>query len=179
MAKPYTINIADGTATSNVATGTYTVTSEITGYDNASIDPAEVNVTEDVTSYAFKVSATGTLTLHVTEDGTDSGTAIVGATFSRCDSSGNEYGDPVVTDDSGNAVFEHVPYAESDAPLIYYKQITSDGDHDFSSELANTSLTEETLTVEIANGMPPESTFTLTDANYEDLPIESGTITFE
>lgn len=179
MAKPYTIDIIDGTATSNVATGTYKVTSEIAGYDNASISPAEVTVTEDVTSYAFKVSANGTLTLHVTEDGTDSGTAIVGATFSRCDKSGNEYGDPVVTDDLGNATFDHVPYAESDAPLIYYKQITSDGDHDFSSELANTSLSEETLTVEIANGLPPESTITLTDANYEDLPIESGVITFE
>lgn len=179
MAKPYTINITDGTATSNVATGTYTVTSEITGYDSASISPAEVNVTEDVTSYAFKVSATGTLTLHVTEEGTDSGTAIVGATFSRCDSKGNEYGDPIITDETGNAVFEHVPYASNNAPLIYYKQITSDGDHDFSSELANTSLTEETLTLEIKNSLPPESTITLTDANYEDLPIESGTITLE
>lgn len=34
-------------------------------------------------------------------------------------------------------------------------------------------------TINIADGMPPESTFTLTDANYEDLPIESCTITFE
>lgn len=34
-------------------------------------------------------------------------------------------------------------------------------------------------TINIADGMPPESTFTLTDANYEDLPTESWTITFE
>jgi len=34
-------------------------------------------------------------------------------------------------------------------------------------------------TINIADGMPPESTFTLTDVNYEDLPIESGTIIFE
>lgn len=34
-------------------------------------------------------------------------------------------------------------------------------------------------TINIADGMPPESTFTLTDANYEDLPIESYSTTFE
>lgn len=34
-------------------------------------------------------------------------------------------------------------------------------------------------TINIADGMPPESTFTLTDASYEDLPTESWTITFE
>lgn len=179
MAKPYTIDITDGTATKSIVAGKYTVTSEVTGYDSTSIEPTLVEVTEGVTSYAFKISATGSLTLHVTEDGTDASTAIVGATFSRCDSKGNEYGVPVITDESGNALFSNVPYALDNAPLIYYKQITSDGNHNFSSELKSAQLTEETLTVEIKNTLPPESVITLTDANYEDLPIESGIITFE
>lgn len=172
MAKPYTINITNGTGAEAILNDNYTVTANVGGYDNASILPANVNVVEGTNSYAFTIAATGTLTLHVSETGSSSGTPIVGATFIRTDSAGNTYGDPITTDNSGNAVFNNVPFAETGAPLIYYKQTASDGEHEFSSDIQNTSLVESTGTVEVTNAIPATRTITLTDANYANLPID-------
>ena len=175
MAK--TIIITNGTGTSELINDTYTVTSNTTGYDNSSILPNTVNITEGTNSYAFTISATGTLTLHVTEDGTSSGTPIVGATFIRTDSSGNEYGSAITTDSSGDAVFNNVPFDSTNAPTIYYKQTASDGDHEFSMSVASTTLTTSTSTIEIQNAPGATRTITLTDANYTNLPVEAGEIT--
>lgn len=157
--------------------GNYTITSSVAGYDNSSIDPSTLEITEGVNDYSFTIAATGTLTLHVSDDGTEIGIPIVGAVFYRCDSEGNTYGEQILSDDSGNAVFNNVPYAESDAPIIYFKQISSDGEHTFDGELQNTTLTEETGIVEIANALVAERTISLTDANYANLPISDGFIT--
>ena len=128
-------------------------------------------------TYDFTIAADGTLTLHVTDDGTASGNPIVGATFIRTDSTGVEYGSVITTDTNGDAVFNNVPYAASSAPLIYYKQLSSDGDHEFSPSVNNTSLTTSTQTIEIQNVVGATRTINVTDANYTDLPIDSGTIT--
>ena len=168
------INITNGTGTGELINGTYTVTSEVNGYDNNTINPSSLTVTEGTNSYALTIGATGTLTLHVTEDGTSTGTAIVGATFVRCDSSGNEYGETITTDTNGDAIFNNVPYAATSAPLIYYKQLTSDGDHEFNANLQNVSLTTSTYTEEIENPVGATRTINLTDANYENLPVDSG-----
>ena len=40
-------------------------------------------VTEGVTDYAFTIATTGNLTIHTSDDGTDAGVPIVGATFIR------------------------------------------------------------------------------------------------
>lgn len=176
MAKPYTINVSDGTGSLEVLNGSYSVSANVTGYDNTSINPASLNITADTNNYALTIAATGTLTLHVTDTGLQGGTPIVGATFIRTDASGNTYGTTVTTDASGDAVFANVPFAASDAPLIYYKQTASDGEHEFSADVQSTSLSSSTSTVEIMNANPASRTFTLTDANYENLPI-SGTIT--
>ena len=122
MAKPYVINITNGTGTGAILNDTYNVTSSVTGYNNASISPASVDVVSGTNTYAFTIAATGTLTLHVTETGESTGTPIVGATFVRTDASGNTYGTPVTSDASGDAVFNNVPYDANNAPLIYYKQ---------------------------------------------------------
>ena len=175
MAK--TININNGTGTGELINATYTVTAEVTGYDNTSIDPSSVTVTAGTNSYAFTVAATGTLTLHVTEDGTSTGTPIVGATFYRTDSTGTEYGSIVTTDSNGDAVFNNVPYATTGAPTIYYKQTASDGDHEFDNTVQNTTMTASTSTVEIQNAPGATRTITLTDENYTNLPISSGTMT--
>ena len=146
------IPITNGKGSKELADGEYTVTASIAGYD--------------------------ILTLHVTDNGTDISIPVVGTTFHRCDSEGTTYGDVVTTDDSGNAVFNAVPYStEGNAPTIYFKQITSDGEHTFSVDLQNTTLEEETKTVEIENPMAAERTFSITDANYEGLPITDGQIT--
>ena len=175
MAK--TIIITNGTGTSELINDSYTVTSNTTGYDNTSILPSTVDITEGTNTYAFTISATGTLTLHVTEDGTSSGTPIIGATFVRTDASGNEYGTPITSDSNGDAVFNNVPFDSTNAPTIYYKQTASDGNHDFSSTVASTTLTTSTSTIEVQNAPGATRTITLIDANYTNLPIENGSIT--
>ena len=175
MAK--TVNITNGSGTIDLINGEYAVTANVTGYENTTIDPSSITVDQATNSYNFTISANGTLTLHVTEDGTSSGTPIVGATFIRTDSSGNEYGSVITTNASGDAVFQNVPYAESSAPLIYYKQTASDGDHEFDNTVQNTSMTTSTQTIQITNAPGAVRTINLTDANYSSLPIETGSLT--
>ena len=171
------VNITNGTGTSSLINGTYTVTADIVGYDNTSINPNSVSVVEGTNSYAFTISATGTLTLHVTDDGTATGTPIVGATFYRTDSSGTEYGSVITTDSNGDAVFNNVPFAETGAPTIYYKQTASDGDHEFVNTVQSTTMTTNTSTVQVQNPVGATRTISLTDSNYANLPIDTGTLT--
>ena len=171
------ININNGTGSGELINGTYSVTAEVTGYDNTSIDPSSLTVVAGTNSYAFTISATGTLTLHVTEDGTSTGTPIVGATFYRTDSTGTEYGTVITTDSNGDAVFNNVPYDATSAPTIYYKQTASDGNHEFDNTVQSTTLTSQTGTLEIQNTPGATRTITLTDANYSNLPISTGTLT--
>ena len=171
------VTITNGTGTAQLINDTYAVTANITGYDNTSITPASITVSEGINTYAFTVGATGTLTLHVTEDETTQGTPIVGATFVRTDSSGTEYGTPITSDSNGDAVFNNVPFAETDAPVIYYKQTASDGDHEFNNAVQNTTLTTNTSTVQVQNPVGATRTINLTDANYENLPIIAGELT--
>ena len=172
------INISNGTGTGELINDTYTVSAEVNGYDNSSIDPANVTVVEGTNSYAFTIGATGTLTLHVTDDGTAAGNPIVGATFYRTDSAGTEYGSVITTDSNGDAVFNNVPYAATDSPTIYYKQTASDGEHEFNTTVQSTSMTASTSTIEVENPVGATRTIALTDANYSNLPITTGTITF-
>ena len=171
------INITDGQGTGSLINGSYTVTATSTGYDNTTINPSSVNVVEGTNTYQFTIAATGTLTLHVTEDGTSTGTPIVGATFIRTDSTGNTYGSAITTDSNGDAVFNNVPYDSTNAPTIYYKQTASDGDHEFSDLVQSTTLTTSTETIEIQNTPGATRTITLTDANYSNLPIGTATLT--
>lgn len=176
MAK--SVTITNGSGTVELINDTYAVTAEVPGYDNSTINPDSVTVAEGTNTYAFTISANGTLTLHVTEEGTAQGAPIEGATFVRTDADGNEFGSPVTSDDQGNAVLANVPYDANNAPTIYFKQTASDGEHEFDNTVQNTTLTAQTATVEIANPEGAERTITLTDANYENLPINSGTLTF-
>ena len=171
------INIVDGVGTSDIINGDYTVTAEVNGYDNTTINPASVSIVDGTNTYAFTVAADGTLTLHVTEDGTTTGTPVVGATFIRTDATGTEYGSIVTSDSNGDAIFDNVPYDATNAPVIYYKQTASDGEHEFSTDVQNTSMTASTSTIEIINARGAVRTIDLTDANYNGLPIASGTIT--
>ena len=174
MAK--SVTITNGTGIVELINDTYTVTADVTGYENATIDPSSITVAAATNSYAFTISATGTLTLHVTEDGTAAGTPIVGATFIRTDASGNEYGTAITTDAQGDAIFNNVPFAATDAPTVYYKQTASDGDHEFDATVQSTTLTTQTSTIEIQNLPGATRTINLTDANYANLPI-TGSLT--
>ncbi|MBR2587902.1 MAG: hypothetical protein IKD77_01705 [Bacilli bacterium] len=172
------VTITDGQGTSNLINGNFTVSASVNGYDNTSIVPSSVSITEGTNTYNFTISANGTLTLHVTDDGTSTGTPIVGATFIRTDSSGNEYGTSITSDVNGDAVFNNVPFSATDAPLVYFKQTASDGDHEFDNTVQNTSLSTDTATVQIQNVVGASRTISLTDENYSNLPITNGSITF-
>jgi len=173
------ININNGQGSEELINGQYTVEANVTGYENTSINPNSISVVEGTNAYQFTISATGTLTLHVTEDGTTTGTPIVGATFVRTDSTGTEYGGVITTDTNGDAVFNNVPFDATNAPTVYYKQTASDGDHEFINTVQQATLTTSTSTVEIQNAPGATRTITLTDANYSNLPIESGTLTLD
>lgn len=178
MPSPYVINITDGEGSSRILNGNYTVTADVSGYNNASVDPPSQAISAGTDVYSFTVAATGTLTLHVTEQGTSGGDIIEGASFVRCDSVGTAYGDPVLSDSSGNAVFPYVPFAASGAPNIYYRQTASVGDHEFDATLQTETMTSATETVEVANPLANMRTINLRDANYDGLPIEAGELTF-
>lgn len=168
----YNIIITNGEGTENILNGNYSVTSSVTGYDNTSITPNPIDVVEGTNEYAFTIAAEGTLTIHVTEEGTAGGTPIVGAKFKRTDSSGTEYGNEITTNDDGNAVFNNVPYDSAGNVNIYYRQTISDGDHEYTTDVRNISLTESTGTVEIQNAVGAQRTIYLTDANYSGLPLD-------
>lgn len=175
MAK--TVTITNGTGTVELINDTYAVTSDVAGYDNTSINPDSLTVVAGTNNYAFSISANGSLTLHVTEDGTSEGTPVVGATFVRTDSAGTEYGSPITTDSNGDAVFNNVPFDTTNAPTIYYKQTASDGNHEFDTTVQSTTMTTSTETIEITNQPGATRTITLTDSNYVNLPV-TGSLTF-
>ena len=175
MAK--TVTITNGQGTANLINSTYSATATVAGYDNSSLQPTSITVQESSDTYAFTIAASGNLTLHVTEDGTSTGTPIVGATFVRTDATGTEYGSTVTTDSQGNAILANVPYSATNAPTVYYKQTASDGDHEFVNTVQNTTLTASSATVEVINQPGASRTISLTDANYSNLPIDEGTLT--
>lgn len=173
------ITILNGIGVKKVANGTYDVTSNTTGYINETINPAKVTIEEGRKVYNFTVSAAGNLTLHVTEDGTTGGTPVVGAEFYRCDAEGNTYGNAVTSNDQGNAIFYNMPYAADNAPTIYYKQTSSDGEHVFDVSLKSTTLKTGTEVIEVENADDLTRTFNLTDDNYQNLPIINGELTLK
>lgn len=175
MPDPYIIPIDNGTGTENILDGTYNVTAVSLGYDNTSILPITVTVTEGVDTYDFTIAASGALTLHVQDS--VSSAAIQGATFQRCDAGGVEYGAPVTSNASGDATFENLPYAAEGAPIIYYKQTTSDDNHGFDDTLQNITLTTETETIQVLNTPGASRTITLKDLNYDNMNILAATIT--
>ena len=177
MAKEIIVHITNGKGSSEIVIGNYNVTSTTLGYDDTTINPSTVEITEGIGTYSFKIGAVGTLTLHVSDDGSEAGIPIVGAKFVRCDADGQAYGDEIVTGEDGNAVFNYVPFlVEGTPPTIYYKQTDSDGQHTFDTELKNTTLVEETKLIEVQNPEAALINFTLTDLNYNDLPIADGQI---
>lgn len=173
----HTIPITNGKGSIELVTGTYNVTAVAGGYDSSTLAPTSVNIVNGVETYAFTISAKGTLTLHVTDTGDAStGIDIFGAKFVRTDSTGTILGTEITTDQEGNAVFNNVPYAATDSNPIYYKQISSDGGHTFDDTVKSIIMTEETQTIEITNPTAPERHFTLMDASYTNIPVMDGQI---
>ena len=176
MAKEHIVPITYGVGSKELVNGEYSVTSNTLGYDNSSITPKSVTIENNVTTYNFTIEGKATLTIHVSDDGTPEGIPIVGASFKRADYRGEVYDKIITTDDSGNAIFEHLPYSETSPVKVYFKQLNSDGEHTFSSLLEEISMDSLTKTIELSNPDATLRTFNLTDANYINLPIENGNI---
>ena len=128
----HTIPITNGKGSIELVTGTYNATAVAGGYDPSTLSPSSITIIDGTDTYAFTISAKGTLTLHVTDTGNpDTGVQIIGAKFVRTDSTGTITGTEISTNDDGNAVFNNVPFAASGSNKIYYKQISGDGGHTF------------------------------------------------
>lgn len=173
----HTIPITNGKGSIELVTGTYNATAVASGYDASTLSPKSVTIIDGTDTYAFTISATGILTLHVTDTGDpDSGVQIIGAKFVRTDSSGTMTGAEITTNDDGNAVFNNVPFDAAGNITIYYKQISSDGGHTFDDAVKSIIMTEQTKTVQIINPPAPVRNFTLMDASFPNIPIMDGQI---
>ena len=173
----HTIPITNGKGSIELVTGTYNAQAVAGGYDVSTLNPKSVTIVEGTDTYAFTISATGTLTLHVTDTGNpDTGVQIIGAKFIRTDSTGIIVGTEVTTNQDGNAIFNNVPFAESGSNAIYYKQISSDGGHTFDDTVKTITMTEASETVQVTNPTAPVRNFTLMDASFPNIPITDGQI---
>ena len=176
----HTIPITNGKGSIELVTGTYKATAVVEGYDVSTLNPTSVDIIDSTDTYAFTISAKGTLTLHVTDTGNpDTGVQIVGAKFVRTDNVGNVIGSEIVTNQDGNAVFNNVPFSASGNIAIYYKQISGDGGHTFDTVVKSTIMTTESQVVEIENPSAPLRNFTLMDASFPNIPIMDGQIILE
>ena len=85
----HTIPITNGKGSIELVTGTYNAQAVAGGYDASTLDPKSVTIIDGTPTYAFTISAKGTLTLHVTDTGDpNTGVQIIGAKFIRTDSTG-------------------------------------------------------------------------------------------
>ena len=167
----HTVQITNGKGSIELVTGTYNASAVIGGYDATTLNPKNVTIVDGTDTYAFTISAKGTLTLHVTDTGDpNTGVQIVGAKFIRTNSTGTIVGNEIIT---------NVPFAESGSNAIYYKQISSDGGHTFDDTVKSIIMTQEKETVEIKNPEAPVRNFTLMDASFLNIPIEDGQIILE
>ena len=69
MAIKHRIPITNGIGSLEVVNGRYNVTAEVPGYDNSTLTPKSIEIVDGVETYAFTISATGTLTINVTDTG--------------------------------------------------------------------------------------------------------------
>ncbi len=174
----YNVTITNGTGSQAMQRGTYTVSATATGYDESTLSPTTYTATDVEGTGAFTLTANGTLTFNVNETGAAGGAPITSGTIVMTDSTGAvEYGQPININASGDAVFNNVPYGSAGAPFqLYFKQLTSDENHNIFEGVISVEMTAQTQTEYIQNTAIAVQTFTLTDSTY-GLPI-NGTLNF-
>ena len=177
----YQVTITNGAGSESMKAGAYAVTAvSAPGYDLTSLSPSTFTATAEASSQAFTLAAEGTLTFIVNETGAAGGTPITGGAIVMTDSAGTvEYGSPVTIDSNGNAVFDNVPYGDGTSPItLYFKQLTSDASHNVHTGVITVSMTAQTQTEYLQNTAIALQSFTLTDANYSGLPVDSASLSF-
>jgi len=178
----YDVLITNGVGSKNMELGTYTVSATYApGYDMTTLEPTSYTVTSSGQTGAFTLAATGTLTITFNETGAAGGTPITSGTVVMTDSTGEtQYGPVVEIDGNGVATFEHVPYGSAQsAYTLYFKQLTSDENHNVYPEVFAVGMGDETQAEYVINTPKSvEQNFTLTDANYTGMPIDTANLNF-
>ena len=179
----YDITITDGTGSQTMNLGNYNVSATYApGYDMTTLSPTTYTVGTSTQTGAFTLSSTGTLTIIFNETGAQGGTPITSGSVVMTDSTGQtQYGSVVQIDSNGVATFNNVPYGSTQsAYTLYFKQLTSDEDHNIYENVFAVGMGDQTQTEYIENA--PKSSlqnFTLTDANYTGLPVYNAALSFE
>ena len=178
----YDVLITNGSGSKNMELGTYDVTATYApGYDLTTLEPTSYTVNAAGQTGAFTLSASGTLTITFNETGAAGGTPITSGTVVMTDSTGAaQYGPIVEVDENGVATFENVPYGSAQsAYTLYFKQLTSDEDHNIYPDVFAVGMGDETQAEYVINTPKAvEQNFTLTDSNYTGMPIDTANLNF-
>ena len=179
----YDVTITNGTGSETMNKGSYSVSAIYApGYDMTSLSPTNYTVESSGQTGAFTLSATGTLTITFNETGAEGGTPITSGTVVMTDSTGQtQYGPVIEIGSNGVATFNNVPYGSAQsAYTLYFKQLSSDENHDVYPDVFAVGMGEQTQVEYIINTPKAVSqNFTLTDANYTNLPVYNAVLNFE
>lgn len=179
----YNVTIINGTGSQTMEAGQYSVSAIYApGYDLASLTPTTYTSTSSPQTGEFTIAATGTLTIIFNETGEEGGNPITSGSVVMTDSTGEtQYGDVVEINSDGTAVFNNVPFgSEQSAYTLYFKQLTSDENHNIYESVFVVGMGFENQTEYVINTLKAVlQNFTLTDANYPGLPVYNATLKFE
>ena len=179
----YNITIINGTGSQTMEAGKYSVSAIYApGYDMTSLAPTTYTANSSTSTGAFTISAHGTLTINFNETGAAGGTPITSGTVVMTDSTGaKQYGSIVEIDSNGTATFNNVPFgSEQSAYTLYFKQLTSDENHNIYENVFAVGMGSETQNEYVLNTLKAVlQNFTLTDANYPELPVYNAGLKFE
>ena len=179
----YNVTIINGSGSQTMEAGDYAVSAIYApGYDMTSLSPTNYTATSSTQTGAFTIGANGTLTIIFNETGAEGGAPITSGTVVMTDSTGAEqYGDVVNIDSNGTAIFNNVPYgSEQSAYTLYFKQLTTDENHNIYPNVFTVGMGDQTQTEYILNTLKSTlQNFTLTDANYPNLPVYNAVLRFE
>ena len=179
----YNVTIINGNGSQTMQMGEYNVSAIYApGYDMTTLSPTTYSVNSSVTTGQFTISATGILTMVFNETGAVGGTPITSGTVVMTDATGStQYGAVVNIDENGTAIFNNVPYgSEQSAYTLYFKQLTSDENHNIYESVFAVGMGMANQTEYIVNSLKSViQNFTLTDANYPNLPIYNAELKFE
>ena len=159
--------------------GNYTVTAVANGYDATSLTPSSFTATDQPGSGSFTLSADGALTLIFNETGAQGGTAVTSGSVVMTDSTGlTQYGSPVNISAEGTAVFPNVPFSAAEPLTLYFVQLSTDATHNVAEGVITVSMDANDKTIYVINSPIATQNFTLTDANYQGLPVPAATLDF-
>lgn len=175
----YDVTITNGQGSQSMKNGTYDVTAvSAPGYDLTTLSPTTFTATGEGATGTFTLSASGTLTINVNETGAQGGTPITSGSIIMTNQDGTEqYGQAVTISSSGDAIFSNVPFISTGFPL-YFKQLSTDENHNIYEGIISVSMTTETQTAYVQNTTLTSQTFSLSDANYSGLKVNSASLNF-